>query len=100
MGFTQIIRITDVDDEQAVVDHLAGWDAEQAGVAPGYLGARLLAGEGAPGEYLIEVDFSSQQEAERNSARPETATWADGLRKLVGAEPDYGDYRRVWSTER
>jgi hypothetical protein len=44
MGFVQTIEV-EATDEVALRDHLAGWHGEQAGLAPGYLGARILAEE-------------------------------------------------------
>ncbi|MDP8931550.1 MAG: hypothetical protein M3O70_24020 [Actinomycetota bacterium] len=97
MSFTQILTVDGV-DEQALHDHVADWDAQQAGVAPGYLGARVLADEDQQGRYLIEVDFSSEEEARRNDARPETAAWGEKLRELVDAEPAYRNLRQVCTT--
>jgi quinol monooxygenase YgiN len=98
MAFTQIIELDGIDDEQALHDHLAGWDAEQAAVAPGYLRARAFADQEAPGRYLIEVDFSSEEEAKRNSERPETSAWADRLQGLTGSTPTYRNLRGVYAT--
>jgi hypothetical protein len=98
MAFTQSIEVRS-SDEQVLHDHVAGWHKEQAGVAPGYRGARVLADRSQPGTYLIEVDFSSEEEAARNNDRPETAEWAKRLREMVGNEPAYRDFRLVCSTE-
>lgn len=98
MSFTQIMEIDGVKDEQALHDHVAGWDAEQAGVAPGYRGTRVLADRDTPGRYLIEVDFSSEEEARRNNDREETAAWAKQLQELAGGEPIYRDLRQVCTT--
>jgi quinol monooxygenase YgiN len=97
MSFVQTIEIETTDD-QAVRDHLAAWDREQAGIAPGYQGCRLLANQDAPGRFLIIVDFSSPEEAEQNNQRPETAAWADKLRGLVTGEPTYRNFRPTYST--
>ena len=98
MSFTQIIEIDGVRDEQALRDHLARWDAEQAEAAPGYLGTRMLEEEGASGRYLVEVDFSSEDEAMRNNDREETAAWAEQLRALIDGEPNYRNLHRRYST--
>lgn len=82
MSFTQLIELGGVEDETALRDHLAAWDDQEAGDAPGYLGARLLRDLDGAGRYLIAVDFSSAEEAERNSDRPETDRWAKGLDAL------------------
>jgi quinol monooxygenase YgiN len=98
MSFTQIIELDGVSDEHVLQDHLAGWHDEQAGQAPGYLRARALADRDAPGRYLIEVDFSSEEEAKQNSDRPETSAWADRLQSLTGTSPTYRNLRGVYTT--
>jgi hypothetical protein len=101
MAFTQIIEINGLREEQALHDHVAAWDSGQAGVAPGYLGARVLADKDAPGRYLVEVDFSSAEDAQRNNERPETATWAKGLQELArDGDPAYRNLRQVCTTYR
>jgi quinol monooxygenase YgiN len=97
MTFTQIITVDGV-DEKALHNHVAQWDSSQSGVAPGYLGARVLADESTPGRHLIEVDFSSEEEARRNNDRPETATWARQLRELADGEPSFLELREVCTT--
>jgi hypothetical protein len=98
MAFTQSIEVR-AGDERALRDHVAGWHKEQAGVAPGYRDARVLADRSQPGTYLIEVDFASEEEAARNNERAETAEWAKRLRGIIGSEPAYRDFRLVCSTE-
>jgi quinol monooxygenase YgiN len=98
MAFIQTIEVR-ADDEASLRDHVAGWHAEQAGIAPGYRGARILADEDTPGRFLIEVDFSSRDEADRNNARPETAAWAAKLDELTTSEPRFTNYRLVCTTE-
>jgi hypothetical protein len=101
VGFTQIIEVDGVGDEQALHEHVAAWDSEQAGIAPGYLGARVLADQATPGRYVIEVDFSSQEQAAENSERDVTGAWATELRELTGgAAPRYLDLRQVCTTYR
>jgi len=100
VSFTQIIELEGVSDERALEDHIAAWDREQASQAPGYLSARVFADEARSGRYFVEVDFSSRQEAERNSAREETATWAKALGDLASGEPSYLDLRQVFTTHR
>jgi quinol monooxygenase YgiN len=101
MSYTQIIALDGVTEEQALHDHVSAWDAEQSGAAPGYLGARVFADQDAPGRYLVEVDFTSVEDAKRNNDRPETAAWADQLRGLAGrGEPGYQNLRQVCTTYR
>jgi hypothetical protein len=100
MPFTQIIELDRVENPDALRDHLAGWDADQAGEAPGYRGARLLADREAAGRYLVEVDFESVEAAERNDRRQETTAWAAKLRELVGEDPSYRNLEPVYETGR
>jgi quinol monooxygenase YgiN len=97
MAFTQIMTVEGA-DEQALHDLVAKWDADQAGIAPGYLGARVLADQKTAGRYLIVVDFTSEEEARQNSERPETNAWAEKLRELADGEPTYLDLREVCTT--
>ncbi|MDQ3145512.1 MAG: hypothetical protein M3R01_01020 [Actinomycetota bacterium] len=97
MGFTQTIEVT-TKDEAALREQLAGWHAEQHGIAPGYQGARILADEEHPGRYVIEVDFTSRGDADRNNERPETAAWAARLGELTSGDPTYRSFRQVSST--
>lgn len=100
MSFTQIIELEGVRDEQALQDHVTGWDSQESGSAPGYLGSRLFADGDADGRYLLEVDFSSEEEAKRNSDRKETADWASRLTELTDGAPRYRDLRQVVTTHR
>lgn len=100
MSYTQFIEVDGVSEEQGLRDLIAGWDREQKGVAPGYLGARVLADQDRPDRWVVEVDFSSQEEAQRNDGREETAAWAAKLRALAGGEPTYRNLRPVYTTDR
>lgn len=97
MAFTQVLTI-DGAEEQALHEHVSNWDQEQSGVAPGYLGARVLADEDNRGRYLVEVDFSSKESADRNNERPETQAWAEKLRELADGEISYRNLRQVCTT--
>lgn len=94
MPFTQIITIEGA-DEEALRNLIGEWHADQSGVAPGYQGARVLA-DGS--RHIVEVDFSSEEEAAKNNDRPETEAWARQLRELADGEPSYIDARPVYST--
>ncbi len=98
MTYTQIIDLTDVKDEDALHQLMVDWDRDQAGVAPGYQGCRVLADKETPGRYLVEVDFSSEEEAKRNNDRPETNEWATKVRAMAGGDPRYLNLRPVCST--
>lgn len=97
MTFTQTMTVQ-TSSPQPLFDLLDGWHREQAGVAPGYQGARVLADPDQPGRYVIEVDFSSEEEARRNNDRPETAAWAENLRGLAEGEPSYHNYEVAYTT--
>ncbi len=96
MGFTQSIEVS-AKDETVLRDHVAAWHAEQHGIAPGYETARILADVDRPGCYVIEVDFASREEADRNNERSETAAWATKLGELTGGQPTYRSFRLVCS---
>lgn len=98
MSFVQTIGI-ETDDIEPVRDLARTWHAEQTGVAPGYQRARILADEDRPRHYVIEVDFSSKEEAEANNARPETAAWAQKLQGLVDGRPTFTNLGLVFTTD-
>lgn len=82
---------------EPLADLLEGWHREQAGVAPGYQAARLLTDQDHPGRYVVEVHFSSHDEAQQNNARPETHAWAQSLRGLAQEEPTYHNYEVAYT---
>jgi hypothetical protein len=96
MGFTQSIEVTTT-DEAALQDHVAGWHAEQHGIAPGYETARVLADIEHTDRFVIEVDFTSREEAERNNERAETASWATKLGEMTDGDITYRSFRLVFS---
>jgi quinol monooxygenase YgiN len=97
MAFTQIMTVQATSPEPlaALVE---GWHREQAGVAPGYRAARVLADRDRPGRFLLEVDFSSEEEATENNDRPETQAWAQQLQGLAQDTPEYHNYEVAYST--
>lgn len=97
MTFVQTIEI-DTDDIKAVNDLLSKWHADQSGVAPGYQQARVLADQSQPRRYVIEVGFSSKEEAQVNNDRPETAAWARNLNELTDGEPTFRNLGLVHTT--
>ena len=98
MGFTQVIEVR-ADDPGALRDHVAAYDARERDRAPGYRRARVLEDGERSGTYVIEVDFTSADLAQQNSARPETEEWARRLRDLVEGEPSYRNLNQLCSTE-
>lgn len=97
MAFVQSIDI-ETGDIATVKDLVNQWHEEQAGVAPGYQGTRILAEEGRGNHYVIEVDFSSKEDAEANNARSETQAWAQKLTGLVDGEPAFRNFDLVCTT--
>jgi len=98
VSFTQTMEVQ-THDESALRDHVAGWHAEQTGIAPGYRRERVLADSKQPGRYLIEGDFSSPEEAARDNERPETNAWVARLADHVAAAPQYRDFQLVRVTK-
>ena len=94
MSFVQTMSVR-APSRAALRDLITLWHAEQHGIAPGYQGAQLLENLDEPGRYLVLVDFSSREEAERNNTRPETAAWAEKLGTLIEGQPAYTHWRRV-----
>jgi hypothetical protein len=70
VSFTQTMEVQ-TDAEAALRDHVAGWHPEQAGIAPGYRRARVLADSKRAGRYLIEGGFSSPEGPACNNEREE-----------------------------
>ncbi len=97
MGFVQTIWFTSGNAE-AIADLMQEWHAAEAGTAPGYLGSRLLADRNHPHHYLVVVDFTSADAAERNNARPQTQAWSEKFRALVDGEPSWGNFDEVASS--
>jgi hypothetical protein len=91
MAFTQTMTVQ-VDSAESLSQLIQSWHRDQNGVAPGYLGSRLLADKDRPGTYVIEVDFSSEEEARKNNERAETGAWADKLKGVAQGEPDYHNF--------
>ena len=98
MSFTQTMAV-EADDADSIADLIREWHREQAGVAPGYRGGRVLADLDQPGRYVIEIDFTSEAEARENSDRPETQRWADSLRALAKTAPTYHNYAVSYTTD-
>ena len=96
MRFVQTISVR-AGDGDALANLMTEWHSSQAGVAPGYLGSRLLADRDDPGRYLIVVDFSSAEEAARNNDRSETQEWGARLTDLVDGDPAFGNFDQAHS---
>lgn len=97
MAFTQMMTVQ-ARDPQELVSLLEEWHRDQHGAAPGYEGARLLADREHGDRFVIEVDFSSEGDAQRNNERPETKAWADKLQSATEGQPEYHDYDLAFAT--
>lgn len=97
MTFTQTLTVQAGSADQ-LTELLREWHRDQAGAAPGYHGARVLSDRAQQGRYVIEVEFTSASDAQKNNDRPETQSWATGLRKVAEADPEYRDYDVVFTT--
>ena len=90
MPFTQHI-VFHADDPAPIRALLEEWHRAESGKAPGYLGARLLRFREKPDKFVVQVDFSSWEEAQQNNDRPETQEWAGRMMELIDGEPKYED---------
>ncbi len=97
MRFVQTIWFSSVNAD-AIAELMREWHAAEAGIAPGYVGSRLLADREHPGRYLVVVDFASAADAERNNDRPETQAWAEKFRALLDGEPAFANFDEVART--
>jgi hypothetical protein len=75
---------------------LGEWEASEKGRSPGYRRSWLLKDRERESTYLLLVEFSSYDQAMRNSERPETGAWADKLRHAVEGELGYRNYDIAW----
>jgi len=78
---------------------LEEWHEDQHGPAPRYEGARLLADGARDDRFVIQVDFTSEDDARRNSDRLETKAWAEKLRAATDGQPEYQDYEVAFATD-
>ncbi len=94
MAYTQTVAVR-ASDGHTLANIMSEWHEAEAGVAPGYLGSRLFADRDDPGRFVILVDFSSVEEAERNNDRPETQQWAERLQQLIDGEPEFSNFDEI-----
>ena len=88
MAFVQTLAF-EAADEQAVRSLMDDWDRESSKAAIGLQRYLLLKDHDRPNAYLLVVEFSSYEEAMRNSARPETDAFARRLADLVQGHVEY-----------
>ncbi len=86
MRFTQHIVFYAASDQQ-VLDLARSGMGESGGSGP--IGVRVLRLRDKPGRYVIQVDFSSWEEAAANNDRPETQLWAARLLEIAESEIRY-----------
>lgn len=98
MAFIQTITVQ-ADTAEPLADLLQRWHREQHGTAPGYQGARLLQDQDRSGRYVIEVEFSSEAEAQKNNGRSETQAWAESLQRVVQGQPEYHNLTVAYATQ-
>ena len=105
MKFAQVISVR-CEHPEKLVRLLEEWDHLQAAAdVMGYIGNRLMADRDEPGHYLIMAEFaqvedelSPAEEAEMNNLREETKRWAEQLRVLVEAEPEWHHFDEIYWT--
>jgi quinol monooxygenase YgiN len=86
-----------VENVAALAALMTEWHEAEFGIAPGYLGSRLLADRDHDGRYLLVVEFSSPEAAEQNNDRPETQQWAERMNALIDGPPEFGNYDEAHS---
>jgi hypothetical protein len=106
-NFSQMITVC-CDDPSKIIELLEEWDINHAtGDIMGYMGTRLLADRERLGYYVIIADFgvvdpnvSAAEEAARNNARPVTRAFAERMRAVLNADPEYHHYDEIYRTDR
>jgi hypothetical protein len=90
--FVQVIqgRVTDPSQLRAAFDR---WAEELAPSAPGWLGS--TAGVTDDGRFIALARFESEEEARRNSDRPEQGQWWDETARLLSGEATFMDSTQV-----
>jgi len=90
--FVQVIQ-GQVSDAAAVRAQPEKWAADLAPGARGWLGS--TAGVTADGTFVALARFESEEDARRNSERPEQGAWWEETRQLFSGEPEFHDSTRV-----
>ena len=90
--FCQVIegKVSDPTQVHAALDR---WSADLAGDAAGWLGS--TAGVTADGTFVALARFESQEDASRNSERPEQDRWWSETVQLFEGEPTFRDSSEV-----
>ena len=90
--FLQVIegKTKDRDGMRAAMDR---WRRDLAPGATGWLGT--TAGVADDGTFVATARFASEEDARRNSERPEQGAWWQEFARTVEGEPHFSDYRDV-----
>ncbi len=97
MTFIQTISF-DARDEDRLLKLMDGWE-QDAQNAPGFRRAWILKDRDRPNAYLISAEFSSHEEAMKNSNRPETDAMAKKLFALIDGQAEYRNYDLIRGEE-
>ncbi|HEX9411802.1 MAG TPA: hypothetical protein VF986_08930 [Actinomycetota bacterium] len=90
MSFIQTLSFVARDEEQ-LKKLMDEWEKD-AGAAPGFQRTWILKDRERPNAYLVSAEFSSYDEAMKNSNRPETDAMAKRLFALVEGKVEYRNY--------
>ena len=90
MTFIQTLSFT-ARDEGQLMKLMDEWEKD-AGAAPGFQRTWILKDRDRPNAYLVSAEFSSYQDAMKNSTRPETDAMAKRLFAMVDGEVEYRNY--------
>ena len=96
-GFVQIIEFTTsrIDDIRAMNDQ---WRESHPDIGP--LRITVTADRDRPNTYCSIVEFSSYEEAMRNSEDPQTGEWAAKMAELCDGEPTFRNLDTIMSEVR
>ena len=75
----------------AVIKHMAGWEAQHGPSAPGAMGT-LMGGEyDQPDVLWGMIRWDNRRNYQRNADRPEQDAWYQQLRSMLAADPEWHD---------
>lgn len=97
MTFIQTISFV-ARDEGQLMKLMDEWEKD-AGTAPGFKRSWVLKDRDRPNSYLISAEFSSYDEAMKNSSRPETDAMAKRLVAMVEGQVEYRNYDLIKGEE-
>jgi hypothetical protein len=97
MTFIQTISFTTPDEGQ-LMKLMGEWEKDTPN-APGFRRTWILKDRDRPNAYMISAEFSSYDEAMKNSNRPETDAMAKRLFAMVDGEVEYRNYDLIRGQE-